>query len=464
MKKLLACIWAFVLLLSFLTACDIFERKPGYDESLTCTKYENCAVFTFDDFPIRETASFELERTGLGEGAIYYQANLEVGALSIKYKDTGLIHQEQKLGEFTADDEMPMGGSGGYIEGDKITIVFESHSPVSGEVIIAFTEDAMKVACGNFQLHEHTYERYQDEIGHGYSYTCGCLTPPNFAPHTDGDGDGQCDDCGYVFPIGSPGVAQIVLDYEQSLIDELEVLQAEHPEYNYYYHSVDEVHCILILDSEASADAIVEKYDMNNLFSSAKVSALNAIKMISIIFERNEFTENMHQKIKQISEYEALVKNLSIDMCREWYQSYMPKIEYYTADAKELKYTSSRAFSVFDGKDVILKSKDEYDAYLDELLEAAEYDYEKERITAARDLYSQSFFEENALIITRMITRSSGSIKLTVNNLYVSGDKVYVVIRTDVPDEGTCDMQYAFFGFAVDKNDVADVNEVVTLE
>ena len=63
-----------------------------------------------------------------------------------------------------------------------------------------------------------------------------------------------------------------------------------------------------------------------------------------------------------------------------------------------------------------------------------------------------------------MVTRGSGSIKLTVNNLYISENKVYVVIRTDVPSMGTCDMQYAFFGFVVDKDDVAGVNEVVTLE
>ena len=186
--------------------------------------------------------------------------------------------------------------------------------------------------------------------------------------------------------------------------------------------------------------------------------------MIGVIFERNEFTEDMHQKLKQIRDEEESVENLFVEMERLWYQSYMPKIEYYTDDAKVLGYTASQPISMFDGKDIILKSKDEYDAYLDELLQAAEYDYEKERITAARDLYSDSFFEENALMITRMITRGSGSIKLTVNNLYVSDDTVYIVIRTDEPTMGTGDMQYAFFGFAVAKNDVVNVDKVVTLE
>ena len=247
MKKFLTLGLTVVLFLCCLTACDIFERKPGYDESLKCERYENSAVFTFDDFPIGETSSFELERTNLGEGAIYYQINLEEGALSINYKDT-VINTLQPLGEFTADDEMPVNSSGGYVEGDKITIIFESRSPVSGEIIIAFTEDALKAVHGNLHLHkhtysytsageighyqyytcgcpdtqegtvahydednnficdacgyvmpehEHTYQNYQDENGHSWSYTCGCMTPPNFAQHSDGNKDGKCDDCDY---------------------------------------------------------------------------------------------------------------------------------------------------------------------------------------------------------------------------------------------------------------------------
>lgn len=245
MKKLLALVLALAALLCCLAACDKFERDPVYDESIKCEKGKNYAIITLNDFPVQENVSFELPRTGLGEGAIYYQINLEEGALSISYKDN-ILNSAQPLGEFTADDEMPINGSGGYVEGDKITIVFESLSPVSGEIIIAFTEDALKAVHKDLTLHEHTgewysgeeahwyqytcgcespdiaelhtdhdgnricdtcgyvmadhehsYEKYNDEIGHGWSYTCGCMTPPNFAQHYDGDGDDKCDTCGY---------------------------------------------------------------------------------------------------------------------------------------------------------------------------------------------------------------------------------------------------------------------------
>lgn len=203
MKKLFALCLTVVLMISCLTACDLFEKKPGYDPSLKCVKYENCAVFIFNDFSSEKAASFELERKGLGEGVIYYQVNLEEGALSIYYKDT-VINTLQSLGEFTADDEMPINSSGGYVEGDKITINFESDTSVTGEIIIAFTEDALKAVHKDIQLHKHTYEYETREDAHKRIYTCDCtnLETRDFEPHFDEDGNGECDEC--EFYIGIP--------------------------------------------------------------------------------------------------------------------------------------------------------------------------------------------------------------------------------------------------------------------
>ena len=329
-------------------------------------------------------------------------------------------------------------------------------------------------SCDWFEIkpddeHEHTWEYVQYETGHFKQFTCGCPSPDIMGEHCDNDGDYVCDACGYLFNLS--GVAQIVLDYEQKLRDELDKLHAEHPEYNFYYHPVDEVHCTFVLSDNTSANDIVAKYDMKNLFANADIHAYNAIEMITVIFDRDDFTEEMHIKIKQINQDEALVEQLFVEMERAYYQSYMPKIEYYTDCETALKYEPAPyAVSTENSRDIIIKTKAEYDAYLDELLEswvAEDYlmaQYQIEIINNARDKYDEAFFEENALIMTRMITRGSGSIKLTVNNLYISENKVYVVIRTDEPTMGTDDMRYAFFAFVVDKDDVVNVNEVVTLE
>jgi len=296
MKKFLALILMLFWMLCCCTACDMLNGIFGKRSGVNKKYYENCAVFTFDDFESK--ISVTLDRKVVGEGAIYYHVDLKEGALGVKYADTGIFKDAQLLSEFTADSKMPISGFGGYIEGDKITITLEAFASVSGEIIIAFDEGALKAvhkdkilhehkvewetteqshkriytcncenlingnfephyddenngycdeceyyvgiahedhnwyyevnedshmqvfgcgcvsegfephynndeddlcdACGfNMFGHVHTWEPYIDEIGHGWSYTCGCCTPPNFTQHFDGDDDGECDDCKY---------------------------------------------------------------------------------------------------------------------------------------------------------------------------------------------------------------------------------------------------------------------------
>ena len=193
MKRILASVLIITLCLFALVSCDLFPEK----KRVSCKEYENCAVFTLDYF--EGSYSVELSRTGLGEGAIYYQINLEHGRLTVNYKDAGFIHSEQPLGDFTADDEMPIISSGGYIEGDKIEISFGTLSPVKGEIIIAFTEDALKAAPESTQ-HEHTTTYVCNEQTHQLVYTCGCPSPDIAELHDNDDGEEKCEICGYTIP------------------------------------------------------------------------------------------------------------------------------------------------------------------------------------------------------------------------------------------------------------------------
>lgn len=190
MKKILVSLFLLVLGLYF-SGCDLY----GKDKNVTCKKYDNSAVFKFDEFSANETISFELERNGLGEGPIYYQVNLVVGTLNINYQDRwhDII---QPLGAFSAVDETNINGSGGYVEGDKITIIFESDSVVIGEIIIAFTEESLKAVQGNLQLHKHTYSYTSaGEVGHYTHFTCGCPSEEGTTHHYDENGDYLCDAC-----------------------------------------------------------------------------------------------------------------------------------------------------------------------------------------------------------------------------------------------------------------------------
>ena len=189
MKKLFTLLLTTVLCACCFASCDMFGKTEG----LTYDKYENCAVFSFDSFEGKET--IKLERTNLGEGVIYYQANLEKGTLNVKYEYVG-VHV---LAEFSANDNTPVSGSGGYVEGDKIAITFECDSLVSGEIIIAFAEDALIAVGAEIKLHEHTFVFEANDDAHKLIYTCDCewLEVKNFEPHYDEDLDAYCDLCEY---------------------------------------------------------------------------------------------------------------------------------------------------------------------------------------------------------------------------------------------------------------------------
>ncbi len=196
MKKSIIFVLTLALTLLCLTSCSIFDVIFGSEKGLTYKAYENCAVFTFEDFDGKTTV--ELARTGLDEGTIYYQASIDDGALSVKYKDSGYINEPLLLVELTADEQMPTNGSGGYVEKSKIEISFEAHSLVSGEIIIAFIESALKAVHKDKYLHEHTYEWETTDEAHKRIYTCNCdyLGETYFEPHYDDDGDNYCDECG----------------------------------------------------------------------------------------------------------------------------------------------------------------------------------------------------------------------------------------------------------------------------
>ena len=259
-------------------------------------------------------------------------------------------------------------------------------------------------------------------------------------------------------------IAKIVLDYEQNKKDFIEEMKNVNPEYSYYFNPVDEVTCTYVFEDSDSINEVIKKYDLHNVFVGASISNLSSIKMLMIVFERELFTEAVYQKICQIKDEELSIKDFIITMEQVYINSYMPNIDYYTNDKVELEYEVEKNLFSTSDKSFIIKSKEEYYAYLDYLLETAAYEYLKDNINSKRDLYDDSFFEANALIISKEIVRGSGSIKLTLDNLYIADNKVYIVVRTDEPGEGTGDMQYVTFAFIVKKSDVIDVTEVITLE
>ena len=274
----------------------------------------------------------------------------------------------------------------------------------------------------------------------------------------------RCISCGKRNEVEYNGVAKIVLKYEQEEQKRINELLITNPEYVFYFNSVKKVRYTYIFKDSDSVNRIIEKYDLSNLCSEAKISNFDYIKMLMITFERNQFTESIYTLLQEIIDKESSIEEFQISMERRFINSYVPNINYYIDEKAELAYEEEKNLFNYGNKSFIIKTKEEYEAYVNYLLKQTDFGYYHDIINSKRELYDELFFEENALIISKEVVRSSGSIKLSVDNVYKSDNKIYIVIRTDEPGMGTCDIQSATFSFIVKQSDVINVNEVITLD
>ncbi len=256
-------------------------------------------------------------------------------------------------------------------------------------------------------------------------------------------------------------LAQAVVDYENAEQQKNRVLTAENPKYRYFANPVESVLCTYSLTERDIADKIIEKYDFESFVGDARIYDWGAIRMIGFSFEREDFTEGIHRKLKRIAEKEPQIEELLLTMEKPFSRSYVPKIEAYATGARQVK------FEVIEGllnrpnnPGHIIKSKEEYNAYVKSLQGM----YPFKTVEKLMDEYDESFFKKNALVVTERITSSSGSHRLTIDGVYVSDGKAYVVVRTDEASMGTAVMASATLAVKVRKSDVARVTKVITLE
>ena len=265
---------------------------------------------------------------------------------------------------------------------------------------------------------------------------------------------------------GKSDVAKIIIEAESSILERIEKLREKYPQNNYYANPVNEVHCLFFIQytSESNPEEIVKKHKLYETFPNAEIKISDVGKSFTIRFKRDDFTEDIHNKIKKLAKSEPLVNTFYVTTERYYDYIMLPKIEYYEENAVTLNYEETDSLLNRLDRGFIIKSKTEYDEYINLLLQSEDSKYIKEIIERQKDLYDDSFFADNALIITKMIVRGSGSTKLNVDNIYLANDKVYVVVQTEEPNMGTCDVKYATFTVKVKQSDVINVDEVVTLE
>jgi hypothetical protein len=272
--------------------------------------------------------------------------------------------------------------------------------------------------------------------------------------HIDTNLDGFCDLCEYDF-----SVAKVVNEHEKERKELIEFVKKEKPGYNVYSCRSIRVSCSLYVQDRALIEDVIEEYDLRALFPQAEFVFYEYVDFFIMHFAREDFTELVYSQLEQISQ-KPLITQFFVRCDYDFYIRYMPDINYFAENPialNDYEVTQPR----YRGKkkeSLIIKTKEESDAYLDSLK------YSEDYVNEQKAQYDEAFFEENALIITKAIELPSSSIDLTLKNLYISGDTVYVVIETDIPSGGTDDLKICTYMITVPQRDVAGVDKAVTLQ
>ncbi len=233
MKNVSICLLVFVLCVGCFTACGrqnqienaFFPEEMLAEYHLTGMPVppgiDNCVLYT--EGVLYLNMDLNAYRVYMGELLTYlrgkedifylgYQVGSGLDGEILPYREIAPIPDDYKLTahrhEFIFAREDGLGGRGSLYLQSPVRIDIERGE---GKLRNGYAYNTVISLYDNYRAnaqyvtpdhpaHKHTYEYYHDEIGHGWSYTCGCETPPNFALHFDGDGDGRCDNCDYTIP------------------------------------------------------------------------------------------------------------------------------------------------------------------------------------------------------------------------------------------------------------------------
>ena len=275
--------------------------------------------------------------------------------------------------------------------------------------------------------------------------------------------------------------ASIIAEYEKDRAKKIDLFKESMPGYiveadnraggvqfTFLFHSYN---------NKTISKNFVKKYNLKLLFPKAEIKISDS-GVVRLNFKKDDYTKAAHLILTKISESESKIyKGYHTVIADTSTIKYKPDISLHAEDPIKLEYTVNVAQN-YGSSDMptsndsnitdvnrILTTKAEYDAYID--LFAAEYDFEgyPQHLQATKDKYNEEFFETNALLVTKEITRGDGGYGLTVDNVYLSDNKIYVVIRTS-HSEGIAPQMLIrkTFYIAVSKDAIKGATELITLE
>ncbi len=272
-------------------------------------------------------------------------------------------------------------------------------------------------------------------------------------------------------------VAPVVTKFEKKKAEEIAVLKEKMPGYVFDADNrAGSVKYLFLLrnTAEGKAEKFVKQHHLKLRFPDAKIKT--GYGVITLEFKKDDYTKAVHYALTKLSK-KSSVLSASASVYSASSIKYKPDISLYAENPIKLEYKNDDeshdiSLSVLDANeegildiDRILATKADFDAYVD--LFAAEFEGYPEAFQMVKDQYSEEFFETNALLITKQITRGNLGYGLTVDNVYLSDNKIYVVIRTSRPPSESYVLPALLektFYLTINKDAIKGATELITLD
>ncbi len=283
---------------------------------------------------------------------------------------------------------------------------------------------------------------------------------------------------GVIFGIVMNQVAPIVTKFEKKKAAEIAELKEKMPGYVFDADNrAGSVTYLFLLRNtgEGKAENFVKQHNLKRRFPDAKIKT--GYGVVTLEFERDDYTNAVHNALNKLSK-KSSVEIGSASVYSASYIKYKPDISQHAKNPTKLEFSvpdenaenlldhlSKSTINTVDGNR-ILTTKEDYDAYVDLFPEEHISGEIHEFYQITKDLYDEDFFETNALLVTKQIGHG-GRYGLSVDNVYLSDNKIYVVIRTSrIPSEYAVPgiFEEKTFYITVSKDAIKGAAELITLD
>lgn len=283
---------------------------------------------------------------------------------------------------------------------------------------------------------------------------------------------------GVIFGIVMNQPASVVTKYEKERAKEIALLKKEKPGFLISTNNrADRVEYLLLLrnTTDGNAEKFVKKYNLKKRFPKAEIEA--GYGVVTLEFKRNDYTKAVHDALTNLTKKSSVqigsphiypASGIWFKPDISLYAENPTKLEFERQDRYKDSWMALLRDEEGEGKfevGRIITSKPAYDAYVDSFANCDFFKELPEELETIKAQYSGEFFLTNALLVTKKLTTGKPGYSSGVNSVYLSDNKIYVVISRAKSEGLTIGVPPKnLFYITVNKDMIKGATELITLD